>query len=111
MYLAFVAFMPFPVALISEYPRNPVAFALFSVSMATVSLLELVMYVVAARRGHTQIAISRRTVRHALLASGVPVVVILLSIPLAMLGTGYALAVWLLLVPWRTIMQAYVPKS
>lgn len=30
VYLAFVAFMPFPVALISEFEQNPLAFYIFA---------------------------------------------------------------------------------
>jgi uncharacterized membrane protein len=60
-YLAFVAFMPFPVALISRYESNPTSFFLFAGCMATISVLEVVLFLHAARRGHLRLSRRRRS--------------------------------------------------
>jgi len=58
---------------------------------------------------------SPRMVRHALLASGLAVAVMLLSMPLALLDTTFAitfaLTVWLVLIPFRGYMYRQAPES
>lgn len=100
VYLAFVAFTPFPVALISEYETNRLAFFLFAGCMTVVSLLELAMFVTAVRGGHTQAPASKRLVRDGLISSGVPILIMLASMPLAAIDTTLALMLWLVLVPF-----------
>ncbi len=49
VYLAVVAFLPFPTALVGRYEDNPVAFVLFALSVAAISGLEVVLFLVATR--------------------------------------------------------------
>lgn len=100
VYLALVAFIPFPVGLISRYPHEMTAFALFALSMAGLSLLELRLYNVALRRGHMAQPPSPVQRRRDRLALAAPAVVMLASIPLAtVLGTLGALALWIVNFP------------
>lgn len=110
VYLAFVAFMPFPVALISEFERNPVAFYVFAGCMATISLLELVMFAYATRHGHTRAPMSPEAIRFGLVSTGAPVAVMLLSLPLAAIHTTWALILWLVLVPLGLWLRRRGPR-
>jgi uncharacterized membrane protein len=111
VYLAFVAFMPFPVALISRYEDNPLSFYLFAGCMAIISLLEVVMFLHAARRGHTRFRATPPVIRFGLVASGTPVLVMLASFALAVLDTTYALLSWLILIPFGTYMHRRAPDA
>ena len=102
--------MPFPVALLSEYERNPVSFFLFAGCMATVSLLELVMFLWAARRGHLRFEATPEVVRFGVVASGIPVLVMLASFPLALWNTTLALLSWLILFPLAVLTHRRVPR-
>ncbi|TPE52634.1 TMEM175 family protein [Amaricoccus solimangrovi] len=99
VYLAMVAFMPFPVSLLSHFEANRFSFGLFALSMASISLLEAVMFGYAARRGHIRVAVSRAALRHEMVGACAPVAVMLLSLPLAFWNTTAALASWLLMWP------------
>jgi uncharacterized membrane protein len=110
-YLAFIAFMPYPVALISNYEENAVAFALFAVTMAIVSTLEVVMYLRAVRCGHMRQALSPEAARFGLLAAGAPVVVMVASLPLAAVSTTLALLSWLVLFPVSAILHRRMPAE
>jgi uncharacterized membrane protein len=41
--VSFAAFLPFPTGLLGDYEQNPIAFVVFALSMAAVSLMELVI--------------------------------------------------------------------
>jgi len=109
VYLAFVAFTPFPIGLISRYEEHPTVFAIFAVTMATVSSLEIVLMRMAIRRGHTLRSLSPAAERHAYAAAGMPVVVMLASIPLAYLSTTLALLSWLVLSPLGHLLHRIAP--
>ena len=55
LYLAFVAFLPFPTALLGTYFENPLSVSLYAVMVAIISGLEVVLFrhahLAAARRG------------------------------------------------------------
>ena len=111
VYLAVVAFMPFPVSLISAFEANGISFGLFALSMAAISLLEVVMIHQAARRGHIRVPLSPAAVRHALIASGVPVLIMLLSLPIARWSTTAALLSWLLMWPTGVWINRREPED
>lgn len=111
LYLAFVAFMPYPVALISSFEENPVAFMIFALTMATISLLEVAMFLYAVRNGHMRKAYSRAETRFGLMAAGAPVVVMLASLPLAAFSTTLALLSWLTLFPIGAAIHRAMPAN
>ena len=51
VYLAFVAFLPFPTSLVGGHEDNPVSVILFALTMAVVSAMETVLFVSAHRQG------------------------------------------------------------
>jgi uncharacterized membrane protein len=111
VYLAFVAFTPFPIGLISRYEEHPTVFAIFALTMATVSSLEIVLMRMAIRRGHMQRSLSAAAERYAYLGAGTPVVVMLASIPLAYLSTTLALLSWLILSPIGHLLHRNAPAD
>jgi uncharacterized membrane protein len=111
IYLAFVAFLPFPVALIGNYEQNPISFLIFALCMALISALEVVMFAYAARKDLTRSPVSPEVYRYGLIGSGAPVVVFLLSMPVAFINTTLALACWLVMIPWGAFLRRRAPKG
>jgi uncharacterized membrane protein len=109
-YLAFIAFLPFPTALVGRYEQNLVAFAFFAVVLSCVSALETVLFVTAERRGLLQIAVPRDVYRFGLVASTLPVLVFMLSIPLAAAtNSTVGLLSWILIWPLERMLDRYAP--
>jgi uncharacterized membrane protein len=111
IYLACVAFMPFPISLISHFEANRFSFGLFAVSMATISLLEAVLFYYAARRGHIRMALSPEAVRHEMIGACAPVAIMLLSLPIALWSTTAALLSWLLTWPIGVWLKRHEPED
>lgn len=111
VYLAFVAFTPFPTGLISRYEDKPDVFVLFALTMVMISGLEVVLFHMAVRRGHLRLALSPALERFGYLASGIPVVMMALSIPLAYVSTTLALLSWLLMIPAGWLIHRFAPAD
>lgn len=112
VYLAFVAFLPFPTALVGRYEENVVAFAFFAVVLSCVSALETVLFIVAARDGLLVVSVPRAVYRFGLVASTLPVVVFLLSIPLAAaVDSTVALLSWVLIWPLEWMLDRFAPQQ
>ena len=111
LYLAVVAFCPFPVSLISEYEEDPAAFFLFAATIGAISLLEVVLLVMAARGHHLARDLSPRGLRATLVMASSPVVVILLSLPLVAFGTTVALLSWLAMIPIGIVLDRLAPPE
>jgi uncharacterized membrane protein len=99
VYLAFVAFLPFPTALLGEYFDNPLSVVIYAVNVALVSGLEVVLFRHAYRAGLMSKKLPPEVYRWGAAMSLSPVVFFVLSVPIAFLGTGWAIAVWLLAAP------------
>jgi uncharacterized membrane protein len=111
-YLAFVAFLPFPTALVGRYEENFVAFTFYAVMLAVISAFETILFVIALRRDLLAVAVPRPVVRHGIVASTLPVAVFLISIPLAFLvGSTLALLSWLLIWPLEALLDRYSPDA
>lgn len=111
LYLALVAFCPFPVALISEYEQDPTAFFLFAATVGGISLLEVVLLLMAARGGHLARDLSPPAIRYLLLMASSPVAVIVLSLPLVTFSTSAALLSWLVMVPVGILLDRLAPAE
>lgn len=94
IYLAFVAFLPFPTAVLGSYFDNPVSVAVYAVAIALVSGLEVVLLRHAHRHGLIELALPDDVYRWAVLLSSTPVVFFLGSIPLAFVDTSLAVLFW-----------------
>lgn len=93
-YLAFVAFLPFPISLVGEYPDNPVSWTAFALNLAAVSGMETVLLLHAQR---ADLLLERGTPaqdRWAAWMSALPVLVFLASIAVAFVVPYLTCIVW-----------------
>ncbi|MGV1035978.1 MAG: TMEM175 family protein [Candidatus Nanopelagicales bacterium] len=95
VYLGFVAFLPFPSGLLGEYGGNAVAVSFFAIFAAIVSALEVVLLFIADRDGLFRESPSRAFFRQNVAGSSSPVLIFLLSIPIAFfVGPVFAIIFW-----------------
>ena len=104
IYLAFVAFLPFPTALLGSYFENPVSVAVYAVSIALVSGLEVVLLRHAHRHHLLGRELPEEVYRWGVLASATPVVFFLGSIPIAFYDTSLAVLLWFGGVPLQLLV-------
>jgi uncharacterized membrane protein len=109
LFLAAIAFMPFPTALVGSYGNETSPVVLYAVTLATASLLDaLLMW-----RAHVKHLMRRRmpddVFRWAMLASVAPVVVFLVSIPVAFAAApSWALYTWILIFPIEMLLDRFL---
>lgn len=99
IYLAVVAFLPFPVALVGEYEENPVSVLLLAACLALISTLEVVQLRHAYRKNLLTKDISRKVYNWVVLESLVPVGVFLITAPIALVSPTICLISWLISIP------------
>ncbi len=109
-YLAGVAFLPFPAAMMGHYFDNPVAVSLFALNMAIVSFLEWVLL----RRAHADDLflqpLTSAGYRWASLGALTTVLVFLLSIPVMWINTVLGLLFWFLNTPIGIYLNGHAPE-
>jgi uncharacterized membrane protein len=111
LYLAFIAFLPFPTDMLGTYFENPLSVAVYAVSVAIVSGLEVVLFRHAHRRGLMREAMPDEVYRWGVLQSLSPVVFFLLSVPLAFVNTTAAVAIWFLGLPFSRLAERWAPAE
>jgi uncharacterized membrane protein len=99
VYLAAIAFVPFPTALAGKYSDEPVTIVIYAITLSAASGLEAVMQYVANRDGLFRRTLPPPLLRFVMVASVIPVVVFLVSIPIAFASTQAALYTWILIWP------------
>lgn len=109
LYLAFIAFLPFPTALLGTYFENPLAVTIYALTVAIVSGLEVVLFRHAHDRGLIRQRMPDDVYRWATATSLAPVVVFVISIPIAFLSTVAAACSWLLSIPAFRILERWKP--
>jgi uncharacterized membrane protein len=111
VYLAFVAFLPFPTDLLGTYFENPLSVTVYAVNVALISGLEVVLFRHAHRNGLMREQWPEEVYRWGVLQSAAPVVFFLLSVPVAYIGTGWAVACWFLGLPFAIISERWRPAA
>lgn len=111
VYLAMVAFLPFPTDLIGEYWPNPLAIGLFAASFALISSLEAAQVWMADRRHLFATALDPGGLRYGLTQALIPAGCALASIPIAFVLPGLAIVVWILAVPLGAIVDRMLPAG
>jgi uncharacterized membrane protein len=110
IYLMFVAFLPFPTALLGNFFENPLAVTIYALSVAAISGMEVVEY----RHAHDNDLMAKRlpddVYRWGAFLSLAPVFLFVASIPLAFVHTWIAVASWYLFVPFFRIVQRWQPE-
>jgi uncharacterized membrane protein len=109
VYLAFVAFLPFPTALLGNYFENPLAVATYAVAVSIVSGMEVVLFRAAHRGGLLSKRVPEDVYRWGAMLSLSPLVFFMLSIPLAFVSTTIAACAWFLMIPWERFAQRWKP--
>jgi uncharacterized membrane protein len=111
VYLAFIAFLPFPTALLGEFFENPLSVAVYAVAVAIVSGLEVVMFRHAQRHDLMRETIPWDVYRWGVVMSLSPVLFFLISVPIAFLNTTLAVAAWALMLPFQMFANRYKPEG
>lgn len=111
VYLAAIAFVPFPTALAGAYTDDPISIVMYAITLAVASGLEAVMFVVAHREDLFRAPVSSADARFAVVATVVPVIVFLASIPLALVSTTLALFSWLAIFPLELLVDRTMKPS
>jgi uncharacterized membrane protein len=110
VYLAAIAFVPFPTALVGIYgDEEAVVIVLYAVTLAIASALEAVLFLHAQRAGLLRKRLDDHALRIYMLASLAPAVIFLLSIPIAVFyDPGTALLSWLLIFVAEFLIGKYL---
>ena len=111
VYLAFIAFLPFPTALLGEYFENPLSIVLYAVNVGIVSAMEVVLFRRAYRAGLLRPKITPEVYRYGVLASLSPVAIFAISIPFAFLSTTLAVCMWFLAAPFGLWIARQAPEG
>ena len=111
VYLAFIAFLPFPTGVLGSYIENPISVATYGVAVAVVSGLEVVLLRHAYRAGLLAREMPEAVYRYGARASTLPVGFMLLSVPVAFLNTVAAIVCWFLAVPVQVVLDRYRPAG
>jgi uncharacterized membrane protein len=109
VYLAVVAFLPFPTAIVGINGDAPLAFVLFAGCLAAVSVLEVAIYSCACRYELLREPPDATARRHDVIAGLIPAVFVLLSIPIAFASTRVAFLAWILIFPAEMLLDRIVP--
>ena len=109
VYLAFIAFLPFPTALLGSFFDNPLAFTIYAVAVAVVSGMEVVLFRHAHRRGLLRRQMPDEVYRWGVLMSLSPVVFFCASVPLAFISTELAVVLWFGSVPFQIVANRWKP--
>ena len=109
VYLAVVAFLPFPTAIVGTNGDAPLAFVLFASSLAAVSILEVVLYMCAVRYDLLRDRPDEMQRRHDVIAGLIPAVFLLGSIPIAFGSTRAAFFAWFLMFPAEAVLDRVIP--
>lgn len=111
LYLAFIAFLPFPTALLGAYFENPLSITIYAVNVALVSGMEVVLFDHAHRHDLLERKLPRDVYRYGAAMSLAPVLFFLLSIPVAFVSTTLAACCWFLGIPLAAIADRWKPKG
>jgi uncharacterized membrane protein len=111
VYLAFIAFLPFPTALLGQYFENPLSVAIYAGAVAIVSGMEVVLFRHAYRHQLFTRPLKPEVYRWGALMSLSPVIFFAASMPVAFLNTTLAVATWFLAVPFQVIAQRWKPED
>lgn len=110
LYLALVAFLPFPTGLLGDYFNNPLSIVVYAVAVGAVSGMEVVLFRHAHRHGLFDREMPEDVYRWSAMQSLSPVVAFSLSIPLAFVSTGLAVAFWFTVIPYGIWANRHKPE-
>ena len=110
IYLGFIAFVPFPTALLGEYFNNPLAVT-STRPRSRSSAGSRFCYAPRRRAGLLAKEMPDEVYRWGTTLSTIPVALFAISIPVAFIGSGWAVGVWLLNAPAGIYADRNAPKG
>ena len=112
VYLALVAFLPWPTALVGDFPDSTVAVVSYAICAGLANAVETRMYAVAVEDGLLKRRLPKDVQRFALMSSLVPVFVFAISVPVALWDTRAAIIFWLVaLGPAQLVVKRLRPPD
>jgi uncharacterized membrane protein len=111
VYLAFIAFLPFPTALLGEYFSNPLSVVIYAISVGVVSGMEVVLFRHAYRRDLLRRKLTPDVYRFGVIASLSPLLFFAISIPVAFASTTVAVLIWFLTAPFGVVLERRAPEG
>lgn len=99
LYMAMIAFMPFPTALFGRYNGEFISLLLYVAALSMASLVEAAMIHEANSAGAMRVHMDDRVQRLVIVAAVIPVVVFGLSLVVAVFTVDWAPLTWLLIIP------------
>jgi len=111
VYLAFIAFLPFPTALLGEYFENPLSIVIYATNVAVVSGMEVVLFRRAQRHGLLRETMPEDVYRFGVTGSLSPVVFFVLSVPVAFASTTLAVILWFGAIPFNAVLARWKPDQ
>jgi TMEM175 potassium channel family protein len=110
-YLAFIAFLPFPTALLGTYFENPLSVSIYALNVALISGMEVVMFRHAYRNRLLTRPLTPEVYRWGVLLSLSPVGFFVVSVPVAFLSTTVAVICWFGVIPFHLIVSPRKPEG
>jgi uncharacterized membrane protein len=107
LYLAAIAFVPFPTALAGVYDTHPLSVVLYAITLGAASFFEAMLFWHAYKARLLDVELSPDAFRFNVLASLAPVAVFAASIPIAYASTKWALLSWLLIFPLEVVIDRW----
>jgi uncharacterized membrane protein len=109
VYLALIAFLPFPTALVGSYEEEPITVVIYAITLGAASAMELVMFLWCSRYDLFREPIPPEGVRFGAIAQLIPVFVIIGSIPLAFVSSTLTLLSWISIGPLEALWERFDP--
>lgn len=108
LYLAVIAYLPFPTGLIGRYEENLVAFAIYASSLAIASAMSALLFHLAYRDGLLRVPVSPDAYRWWMVAALSPIAVFGISIVVAaFFGSTWGLLSFLLFLPFGKVLDRF----
>ncbi len=111
IYLALIAFFPFPTDLLGTYFENPLAVGIYALAVCLISSMEAVLFRHAHRNDLLERRIDDVTYRWAMALSTVPLLPFVISIPIAFASSTAAALTWLASLPLAKLIERRVPEG
>ena len=105
VYLAAIAFTPFPTALVGKYEHFSITVILYALTLGSASLLEAAMFARAHRQHLFRNELPPDVYRFGMISSLLPVIAFFVSIPIAFASPTLALLSWLVVWPAEWIAE------
>lgn len=111
LYLALIAFMPFPTALFGRYSDEPLSEIVYATALAVASIVQALMFRETCIEGLLRVEIDTATYRHVMAATLIPAGVFALSAAVAIFAAGWAAFVWILIFPLEWFVGRRSPEG